>query len=286
MGNESIASTNWVVDAWGAELGRVLELLTLERPEIHVDILPVSAAIEPASNSLCLEHKLSVGTDSKIWVEASADVWCALGDRTLRAAGIEGSTQDDQRDAWRELIAQAASALAQSIGQRLGWQSDCSQIGPCAVPTQPAFQCMAELTYGDERLSPLVLFFSPGFAQVIAESADEDEPEASDSQQESGDNRSSLLADVELPLSVSFGRTQLPIRDVLKLSTGSLIELNRLINDYVDIVVNNCVIARGEVVVVDGNYGVRIHEIVSRQERLSARHIRGGQFAQGYATVA
>ena len=145
---------------------------------------------------------------------------------------------------------------------------------------------MAQLTYADQTLSPLVLFFSPGFAQVIAESAEEEEPEDSDAPQEVGDNRSSMLSDVELPLSVSFGRTLLPIRDVLKLSTGSLIELNRLINDYVDIVVNNCVIARGEVVVVDGNYGVRIHEIVSRQERLSARHIRGGLATQGYATVA
>ena len=77
-----------------------------------------------------------------------------------------------------------------------------------------------------------------------------------------------LLLDVELPVSVSFGRTQLPLRDVMKLATGSIIELNRALSEPVEVIVNNCVIARGEVVVVDGNYGVRINQIITRQERL------------------
>jgi flagellar motor switch protein FliN/FliY len=77
-----------------------------------------------------------------------------------------------------------------------------------------------------------------------------------------------VLLDVELTVSLSFGRTQLPIKDVLRLTTGSIVELNRSLNEPVDVVVNNCVVARGEVVVVEGNYGVRIHQIVSRQDRL------------------
>jgi flagellar motor switch protein FliN len=77
-----------------------------------------------------------------------------------------------------------------------------------------------------------------------------------------------LLLDVELPISVSFGRAQLALKDVLKLTTGSIVELNRAITEPVEIIVNNCVIARGEVVVLDGNFGVRIQGVVSRQERL------------------
>ncbi len=77
-----------------------------------------------------------------------------------------------------------------------------------------------------------------------------------------------LLLDVELPVSVSFGRAQLALKDLLKLTSGSIVELNRTISEPVEVIVNNCVIARGEVVVVDGNYGIRIQEIVSRQERL------------------
>ena len=58
------------------------------------------------------------------------------------------------------------------------------------------------------------------------------------------------------------------LKEVMKLTTGSIVELNRTMSEPVDIIVNNCVIARGEVVVVEGNFGVRIHEVVSRQERL------------------
>lgn len=77
-----------------------------------------------------------------------------------------------------------------------------------------------------------------------------------------------LLLDVELPVSVSFGRAQIPLKDVLKLTTGAIIELNRSIAEPVEVIVNNCVIARGEVVVVEGNFGVRIQQVISRQERL------------------
>ena len=77
-----------------------------------------------------------------------------------------------------------------------------------------------------------------------------------------------LLLDVELPVSVSFGRAQVPLKDLIKLTTGSIVELNRSISEPVEVIVNNCVIARGEVVVVEGNFGVRIQQVVSRQERL------------------
>ncbi|MBI2679542.1 MAG: flagellar motor switch protein FliN [Candidatus Solibacter usitatus] len=77
-----------------------------------------------------------------------------------------------------------------------------------------------------------------------------------------------LLMDLELPVNVSFGKTQMPLQQVLKWTTGSIIELENIVNDPVDIVINHCVIARGEVVVVEGNYGVRVQEIVSRAQRL------------------
>jgi flagellar motor switch protein FliN len=77
-----------------------------------------------------------------------------------------------------------------------------------------------------------------------------------------------LLLDVELPVSVSFGRAQLMLKDVIKLTTGSIVELNRALSEPVEVIVNNWVIARGEVVVVEGNYGIRIKQVISRQERL------------------
>ncbi len=77
-----------------------------------------------------------------------------------------------------------------------------------------------------------------------------------------------LILDVELPISVSFGEAEMPLRDILKLGVGSVIELNKSVNDPVTIIVNQKTVARGEVVMVDGNYGVRIREVESTADRI------------------
>jgi flagellar motor switch protein FliN len=78
-----------------------------------------------------------------------------------------------------------------------------------------------------------------------------------------------LLLGVNLQVAVEIGRTTLPIRDVLALTPGSIIELDKLAGEKVDVLINGRPIAQGEVVVVDENFGVRITDVVSRQQRLS-----------------
>ena len=80
-----------------------------------------------------------------------------------------------------------------------------------------------------------------------------------------------LLLGVNLQVAVEIGRTTLPIRDVLSLTPGSIIELDKLAGEKVDVLINGRPIAQGEVVVVDENFGVRITDVVSRQQRLSPR---------------
>jgi len=75
------------------------------------------------------------------------------------------------------------------------------------------------------------------------------------------------LMDVEMNVTVRFGRTEVPLRDVVKFGVGSMIELNRTIDEPVELLVNNSPFARGEVVVVDGYYGVRVTEIGTPEER-------------------
>ena len=82
-------------------------------------------------------------------------------------------------------------------------------------------------------------------------------------------NPMDLLYDVTLDLSVELGHTALPVRDVLQLGPGSIVELDKLAGEPVDIMVNDKMIARGEVVVVDENFGIRVTEIANRVDRLS-----------------
>jgi flagellar motor switch protein FliN/FliY len=76
-----------------------------------------------------------------------------------------------------------------------------------------------------------------------------------------------VIMDIDLPLVVRFGRTELPLKTLTALGPGSVIDLGRAPDDPVDVLISNRVVARGEVVIVAGNYGVRVHEVVSPAER-------------------
>ena len=79
----------------------------------------------------------------------------------------------------------------------------------------------------------------------------------------------SLIMDVKLPVKVRIGKKKMLLKDVLNMDIGSVIELNQLANDPLEILVDNHVIAEGEVVIVDGNFGVQITSIGTKRERLA-----------------
>lgn len=78
-----------------------------------------------------------------------------------------------------------------------------------------------------------------------------------------------MLADVPVRLSVEVGSTQLRLTDVLGLTEGSVVELDRQADEMLDIMVNGTLVARGEIVTVNGRYGIRVVEIVSAESRLA-----------------
>jgi len=99
----------------------------------------------------------------------------------------------------------------------------------------------------------------------------EETQETTDLQSEESDTSNiQRILDIELPLTVTFGATRRPLRDVLQLAPGSRLELNNRADEAVLVSVNNKVFARGEVVVVAGHYGVRIQEIETSAERIAS----------------
>jgi flagellar motor switch protein FliN/FliY len=83
-------------------------------------------------------------------------------------------------------------------------------------------------------------------------------------------NGMELLLDISLPVTVELGRTRMMIRDILHLAPGSVLELDKLAGEPVDILINEKSIARGEVVVIDENFGVRLTSIVTPSERVAS----------------
>lgn len=77
-----------------------------------------------------------------------------------------------------------------------------------------------------------------------------------------------LIHDIKMTLSVEIGRTKMEIKDILELGEGSIVELEKMTDDPVDILVNNMLVAKGVVVTISDNFGVKITEIISPDERM------------------
>jgi flagellar motor switch protein FliN/FliY len=127
-----------------------------------------------------------------------------------------------------------------------------------------------KISFRGNELPPLLLLIEP-VAFRILNPADDDAPDASavaagQTQHPAILNR---LMGLQLPVSVLLGHAAIRIKDVMKITPGSVIELDREIGEYVEIVVHGTVVAKGEIVSVKGNYGVRIKEIISREDRIA-----------------
>ena len=77
-----------------------------------------------------------------------------------------------------------------------------------------------------------------------------------------------MILDIPVQLTVELGRTRIPIKHILQLAQGSVVELDALAGEPMDVLVNGCLIAQGEVVVVNDKFGIRLTDIVTPSERL------------------
>lgn len=270
-----------VLDEWMGTLAQVLESMTDQRPVVQWQPVsgPAPSASTPEDETLWWEQPLEGATDAIVWVGAPAQTWQYAGTLTLKVAGLETVASNEAHNTWIEILSQSLSVLARSITAILGKEVLCGTGAERAAPAGVNDWVSVTLAFAEESLPPLLVAFSAGLLQSLAAPPHEESAEAAPQfGRESGieeqpvktSRTMELLLDVELPVSISFGRTHLALRDVLKLTTGSIVELNRTATDPVDVLVNQRLIARGEVVVVEGNYAVRIQEIATRHDRLQS----------------
>ncbi len=236
--NNASHSPAWLAEECARQLTQVLESMTGEETSVSFAVQEIKPKQEinddtGQNETLWWEQSFNVASGSPLWVGAAARSWEEIGNRILRSAGVEHSEPENIRSTYLEIIRQALSGVLGALSVRSGRKAAClegRENPPPASSDASAFSF--EIKIGG----------NPGSIE--------------------------LLLDVELPVSVSFGRAHLPLKDVIKLTCGSIVELNRSVSEPVDVMVNNCIIARGEVVVVEGNFGIRIKQVISRQERL------------------
>lgn len=274
---------DWLTETLAQHLAEALELMTGEAPQVAWTTSETPTSAEPLA---WWGQSFNLRPGAALWIGAPETSWRRIGEHVLGAAGISPSGDDEIKNTYQEILGQAVASVARSLGTRLNREVVCEETGEQPPPDDVPVQALVDLTLGESAKLSLWMAFSPELLRALESPADTPSTEQPESKAETAETAPALpepaprpslpagartldlLLEVEMPVSVSFGRTQLPLRDLLKLTTGSIIELNRTVNEPVEVIVNNCVIARGEVVVVEGNYGIRIKEIISRQERL------------------
>jgi flagellar motor switch protein FliN len=267
------SATSWFAKEWTTLLGNVLESLGGERPRLACKAPPGGAPLASLSQEvrqahgdiLWWEQDFPLPGEPALWIGAPRQAWTRLANRVLGAAEVEDASQ--ARETYFEILRQSFAELARSAGRRWNREVACAVGAERAAPPTTNEFWIVEAVWPNATVPALLVCVTgkpegPEAALMKTPAAD-----ALPARQS---KTFDLLMGVELPVSVSFGRVQLPLKDVLKLTAGSIVELDRSVDEMVEVIVNNCVVARGEVVVVEGNYGVRIHQIMTRQQRLES----------------
>jgi len=269
------------LQAWGTSIGRVLQEVA-GAPHTWQELSPEAtrallASLKDKSIALQFEATQHLSGNQGFLLSKKDAVRLA---QLLLSEPEDGSSvvSDDHRDAIAELFRQFAGAAASALKELAGGEVSFKWVGLDPFPGQPALQ--SGIQWDSPGLTPLTLIaeldstlvtalnpISPPVAQPLELPAPTPPPAPL---VPSRDPKLELLMDVELDVTLRFGERQMVLRDILDLSAGSVVELNQYVQDPVELLVGKKVIARGEVVVVDGNYGLRVMEIISPMERIES----------------
>jgi flagellar motor switch protein FliN len=268
-------------ESWIGEFGRAVEMFSGETPALTFTRLEPAArqALDASQLSGRLWWKQPIEGKGAFasWTGAPGDCWTGIG---------KAVDESDPRRMYLDIVDQANKGTAAVLSAGFPAPLRC----PDALEEDPGaliatFEIAeVKVVFQGNDLPSLFLALEPSAVQVLRLSEEDDEPAPDPAGNKPAAAASpaappvvsspmmNRLMELRLPVSVLLGHTSIAIRDVLKLTPGSVIELDRKVGDYVEIVVHGTVVARGEIVSVAGNYGVRIKEVISREDRMALRH--------------
>jgi flagellar motor switch protein FliN/FliY len=180
----------------------------------------------------------------------------ALASVTQAKPGPAGETE--RADSFREVIAAAASGLVTSVSRSNG-EVAVKAERTVAVSFGGMFAVSLRASDTQGAALGMLLYIDNHLVAELSGGSWNESVDPATVQVHPANFK--LLMDVELKVSLRFGQRQMPLREVLELTSGSVIELDRQVDEPVELLLDGKVIARGRAVIVDGNYGLRVTEI-------------------------
>ena len=266
-----------------------IEALVGEPPSLEIkeeqDLSIISNIIPPI---VLVKMSVSGDVDATAMVALPPNLSASLSDMMMgEEASDREDVSDDDLDATKEIVSNIFGAISNSLSAQkempvLSFSIDSIEFKN--DETEIALEDYSKMfvyNFSMGSLKSLLMFiideklqnalFPSQEAPSSAPKAAPTEVSAPSSVNLSGEemNNISLIMDVKLPVKVRIGKKRMLLKDVLNMDIGSVIELNQLANDPLEILVDNNVVALGEVVIVDGNFGVQITSIGTKRERLN-----------------
>jgi flagellar motor switch protein FliN/FliY len=243
-----------LIEAWllegpaglSQELAGMVKLVSVEQP------------VE-AKDSLCCQIELDGRLRGSFWVAVETEALARL----LIAARVTSDESDQERDAllWQGILRQVAERAVKRFGKESGATSSIQTIREAPRPLGVAFAAY-EIRFGE--VSVRVGFADQTRLEAEAKSQERTTAGALPTR------GVELLLDVELEASLRFGSKEMPLSEVLELGPGDVVQLERHVSDPVDLIVGDKIVARGEVVLVNGNFGLRVTEVAEPKKSLES----------------
>ncbi|WP_154421175.1 flagellar motor switch protein FliY [Helicobacter pylori] len=224
--------------------------------------------------------------ESSIELLAPVVLVTALSDLMLGGEGASKEEMDnDDLDAFKEMSSNIFGAIATSLKSqellsKLNFTTINAEIAK-ELPKKEDYAKMIVFSFKMEALkeSQIILLTTAAFERQFEKTHQEEKEEKTksateeikthDASLENIEIRNiSMLLDVKLNVKVRIGQKKMILKDVVSMDIGSVVELDQLVNDPLEILVDDKVIAKGEVVIVDGNFGIQITDIGTKKERL------------------
>ncbi len=232
-----------LLDQFASGLAQVIESMADQKPQIGWQ-----SGGEPAAGQdlLWWEQPFQIAPGMLLWAATPRPSWEYAGTLTLKAAGLETVETAEARNTWLEILGQALSGLARSIGGVVGREVACEAGTERAPEPLPDVTASISLRPSGKQgvRSDLSIGLSSEAEAFILEPirqgslSGETSMATEEVRVPCARHRAAempptmeLLLDVELPVSISFGKTEILMKDVLKLTTGSIVELNRGVNE-------------------------------------------------------
>ncbi|ARR01164.1 flagellar motor switch protein FliY [Campylobacter porcelli] len=264
------------------ELSATIEGLTGATPQIS-DAAEYDAPTQNGIKTPVIMASLTLSGDinGKMNIVSSVLLITAINDLMLGEEEPTGNTtiSDDELDASKEIFSNLLSAVSTSLGAAKDMPkvnfaiNTVKYIDENQILDFTSFEKLFLYQIGIANLNELLgvcidyPFYK--FFNKTTESNTNKESKSSEKHDISDEIRNiGLIMDVRLPIRVRIGSKKMLLKDVLSMDIGSVIELNQLANDPLEVLIGDKPVALGEVVIVDGNFGVQITEIGTKKERL------------------